>query len=273
MHTASREATRVTGPAPSIIAHYCFPDGGRSSPPTCGRDSKLLNSMTGTDQAESAIAFSSVSELVLNSSSVAQPKPGIESEQSHSEPPRVLEVPPPQVFQSPFPFIASLVAICTASAAIYLARSDDHQQSKDSCRPVCLVSAPQRDASKLKVIAHVDWPLFDPLRVYSLLCISAAILMHSPTPQSVGIGCITPLFERHELILYDTLRSDREYLPLMSISGSRTGPAGDNVLSEVSADSRPCTVHSNSLHASPPDQNSGCEGCSVRGKSSELSSD
>ena len=74
----------------------------------------------------------------------------------------------------------------------------------------------------MRVIFHVDWPLFEPLKVYSIFCISAAILMYSPTPQSAAVGRITPLFERHELILYDTLHSGGEYLPLMAILGFRT---------------------------------------------------
>ena len=74
----------------------------------------------------------------------------------------------------------------------------------------------------MRVISHVDWALFEPFKVCSIFCIIAAILMFSPTPQSATIGCITPLFERHELILYETLRSGGEYLPLMAISGFRT---------------------------------------------------
>ena len=34
----------------------------------------------------------------------------------------------------------------------------------------------------MRVIFHVDWPLFEPRKVYSIFCISAAILMYSPTP-------------------------------------------------------------------------------------------
>ena len=76
----------------------------------------------------------------------------------------------------------------------------------------------------MRVISHVDWPLFEPFKVYSIFCISAAILMYSPAPQTTAIGCITPLFERHELILYETLRSGGECLRLTAISGFQTDP-------------------------------------------------
>ena len=52
----------------------------------------------------------------------------------------------------------------------------------------------------MRVISHVDWPLFEPFKVHSISCISAAIWMYSPTPESAALECITPLLERHELI-------------------------------------------------------------------------
>ena len=40
----------------------------------------------------------------------------------------------------------------------------------------------------MPAISHVDCPLLEPFKVYSIFCISAAILMYSPTPQSAAIG-------------------------------------------------------------------------------------
>ena len=130
----------------------------------------------------------------------------------------------------------------------------------------------KRDVSHLRLIAHVDCPLFDPLTLYALFCMSAAILLYSPNPRRSDVRCITPLFEKLELMLYEILRTEGDYPPLMSISGSRTGLHGVNVLWESSAGSRACSVHSNSPCVSLQCQNSGLEVGSVGGMNTDFPS-
>ena len=62
-----------------------------------------------------------------------------------------------------------------------------------------MVSQYIRDISNSRVSAHVDWPLFESMKVSSIFCMSAAILMYSPAPKRAAIECVNPLFEQNEL--------------------------------------------------------------------------
>ena len=153
------------------------------------------------------------------------------SERIQGDRPRVLEVPPAQVFHSPLPFISVPAAVCPLSAAMCIvgprtpatntyrnsAFDDTSSQSvcilKSSIPDIDLVlqgrtakagqELSKRDVSHLRLIAHVDCPLFDPLTLDALFCMSAAILLYSPNPRRSDVRCITPLFEKHQLMLYE----------------------------------------------------------------------
>ena len=123
-----------------------------------------------------------------------------------SEPPMVMESLLHQASPSPsspvFPVLSCFLALCTCSAALHLADQSGKDSDHSISRSFAFLSQSQKDVSNIRVISHVDWALFEPFKVHSIFGISAAILMYSPTPQSAAIGCITPLFERYELILY-----------------------------------------------------------------------
>ena len=135
----------------------------------------------------------------------------------------VLETPPHQLLLSPTlssptaEFLSCVLALCTARAALHLSNQLDINSAHSTPRSVSLVSQYKKDFSSLRVIAHVDWPLFDSMRVYSIFCMSAAIWMYFPALTRAAMGCVTPLFERHELFLYESLRNNGVYLPLMAI--------------------------------------------------------
>ena len=210
----SREITKpsIEASANYVATHDAFFEVQNSGSDSVGHQECLLGA--------TADAVHSVSQVALHSPDADVP----------SEPPMVLEIPPHQVSPSSsspahvFPVLSCMLALCTSSAALHLADQSRKHSDHRTPRSIAVLSHSTKDVSNMRVISHVDWPLFQPLKVYSIFCISAAILMYSPTPQSAAIGCITPLFERHELILYDTLRSGGEYFPLMAISGFRTDP-------------------------------------------------
>ena len=105
-----------------------------------------------------------------------------------SGPPMVLEIPPHQVSPSPsspanvFPVLSCMLVLCTSSAALHLADQSRKHSDQRTPRSIAVLSHSTKDVSNMRVISDVDWPLFEPLEVYSIFCISAAILMYSPTP-------------------------------------------------------------------------------------------
>ena len=289
----SEDNLEITGPAPPIRVQTRESIGGcfTSSPPVV--DSSAMDPVTESALPDSEPDVASVCACMPDSSSFAQLDTDKVIERIQGDPPRVLEVPLAQVFNSLLPFILVLAAVCSASGTMCMVgpRNPATRSYKTSAlddtsgRSVSIPESSipdidsvlqgrtskagqepfKRDVSHLRLIAHVDCPLFDPLTQYALFCMSAAILLYSPTPRRSDVRCITPLFEKHELMLYEILRTEGDYLPLMTISGSRTGPHGEDVLWESSAGARSCSVHSNSPCISLQCQNSGLGVGSVGG--------
>ena len=134
-----------------------------------------------------------------------------------SEPPMVLETPlhqvsPSRTLSSPTAkFLSCVLALCTAGAALQLSNQSDINSAQRIPRSISTACQYKKNISSLRVIAHVDWPWFHSMKVYSILCMSAAILMYAPAATRAAIECVTHLFEQHEPILYESLRNYGNY--------------------------------------------------------------